>query len=181
MTQEYEDYLNSESWKNKRKQRLLISNNRCSVCGSNGSGIQVHHLTYERIFNEDMQDLLPLCKYDHEIAEKLVDQRRLSRHGNPLFLATETVRLVLLEKMSEALPRPIPTPIPIPTSNRTIWKIIRKPKEVQSDLMTQSWFLEALELSREDFKHVCRKQFKGKRRSKMMSNAFAIYDRIRPF
>jgi len=94
MTQKYAEYLGSEAWEQKRKQRLAISNWKCAACGS-GHQLQVHHLTYERIFNEEMADLLPLCEYHHAAAEELIRAGTLKRTGNPMALATETVRLVL--------------------------------------------------------------------------------------
>lgn len=93
MNQQYSDYLKSEAWKLKRKARLELSGYRCSVCHRKNS-LHVHHLTYARIFNEDMADLMPLCDTHHETAEMLVAQDKISRKGSPLWLATETIRLI---------------------------------------------------------------------------------------
>lgn len=47
---QYHEYIQSEAWKQKRAQRLAISNNQCAVCGT-GRNLEVHHLTYARIFS----------------------------------------------------------------------------------------------------------------------------------
>lgn len=93
MNEEYSTYLNSEAWQKKRAERLAIGRFRCAAC-SERRAVHVHHLTYERIFNEDMADLLPLCKLHHDAAEELVKRGSLPRRGDVLFLATETIRLL---------------------------------------------------------------------------------------
>jgi len=95
MDDKYKSYLNSDAWKAKRRERLAIAQHRCAACPRKAT--DVHHLTYERIFNENMEDLLPLCHEHHQSAEILVECGLIKRFGNPLFLATETVRLILQE------------------------------------------------------------------------------------
>jgi hypothetical protein len=93
VTEEYAAYLQSGAWQVKRLQRLQLSGFRCSACRSTKE-LQVHHLTYERIFEEEMADLLPLCDRHHDAAEKLISDGKLQRIGDVQFLAVETVRLV---------------------------------------------------------------------------------------
>lgn len=97
MTPEYEAYLQSDTWRQKRTQRLEIGKNRCAACHDR-KALHVHHLTYARIFNEEMSDLIPLCGDHHTVIEKLIRSGKLSRQGDTLFLLTETVRLILSEK-----------------------------------------------------------------------------------
>lgn len=94
MTSEYLAYLDSPEWKAKRHERLQIAQYRCSACGGTAN-LHVHHLTYERIFREEMADLLPLCEKHHTAVERLKVKGKLPRKGNVLFLATETIRLLL--------------------------------------------------------------------------------------
>lgn len=101
MTEQYLAYLDSPEWKRIREQRLEISGRKCSACATKRL-LHVHHLTYERIFKEEMSDLLPLCEACHTEAERLVKEGFLPRTGNVLFLATETVRLLLPNKPSNA-------------------------------------------------------------------------------
>jgi len=61
----YTNYLNSQKWANKRKLRLKIDNNKCTKCGNN-SNLHIHHLTYERGGDENIEtDLITLCDICH--------------------------------------------------------------------------------------------------------------------
>jgi len=60
----YIDYLDSEAWKNKRREALVRDNNVCQVCKENLAE-EVHHITYENLFNEKLEDLLSVCKMCH--------------------------------------------------------------------------------------------------------------------
>jgi len=67
--QRYYEYLQSESWKNKARQRLEIDNYICQGCGSKGSALNplnCHHMTYHNIYHEDIyKDLVTLCRCCH--------------------------------------------------------------------------------------------------------------------
>lgn len=76
--QEYKRYLTSETWNELRKARFEIDGYECYACKS-PIDLQVHHLTYARLGNEDIGDLLTLCKHCHEryhIIEKLSTEIR---------------------------------------------------------------------------------------------------------
>lgn len=66
---DYERYLQSAEWKQKAYQRMEIDGFKCCMCNSRGTvtnPLQVHHLGYKRIGNEDIyKDLLTLCKSCH--------------------------------------------------------------------------------------------------------------------
>lgn len=66
MTKEqYHNYLTSDDWKAKRERRLAIDDNKCCVCGS-GDLLNVHHLTYKNVTNENVDtDLATLCRACH--------------------------------------------------------------------------------------------------------------------
>lgn len=67
----YEDYLKSDLWKQKRKCALFVLGNRCQICRCQ-KGIVVHHVSYERIGKELIEDLSVLCKMCHKIVHALV-------------------------------------------------------------------------------------------------------------
>jgi 5-methylcytosine-specific restriction endonuclease McrA len=78
MNQDYKEYLMSPEWKERRNARLDYDNHKCRICGK--KAWIVHHLTYERIFNEDPDDLASLCQSCHETVhawQKKTKQRRL--------------------------------------------------------------------------------------------------------
>ncbi len=164
MTEEYAKYLESDEWKKKRHARLALGKFKCAVCGAK-SELQVHHLTYARIFQEDMTDLLPLCRPHHELAEKLIASGHLKRTDNPLFIAAETVRLLATnngERQSK------------PTDTRP-----ERKAQIKAELLSLSWFQEALKLPRNEFKRSLRvhlDEFGGRPRGRKWANAFALYD-----
>jgi 5-methylcytosine-specific restriction endonuclease McrA len=66
---QYEEYLKTTKWRNKREELFSLRGKKCEVCGSEKL-IQVHHLTYKNIFNEPLEDLKVLCKNCHTEAHK---------------------------------------------------------------------------------------------------------------
>lgn len=61
---DYKKYIHSEEWIEKRNDRFFIDGYKCQFCGS-ATNLQVHHLTYENVPDEPMEDLLTLCKTCH--------------------------------------------------------------------------------------------------------------------
>ena len=64
----YSSYLQSEHWKVKRKEKLLI-NNKCELCGID-TGLNIHHNSYKNLYNEPLEDLNTLCSSCHSICHK---------------------------------------------------------------------------------------------------------------
>lgn len=67
--------MRSEAWKEKCEQRRRFDGYRCCVCGRPAllcrEGLQVHHLTYERLGNEDVaHDIVSLCGKCHKKLHK---------------------------------------------------------------------------------------------------------------
>lgn len=93
MNERYWNYLQGPEWQAKRIQRLRLSGFRCEVCAVKNV-THVHHLTYDRIYHEAMDDLLPLCSEHHEIVERLIHDGALKRTGDVKELATRTIRLL---------------------------------------------------------------------------------------
>lgn len=60
----YNDYIHSDEWKKKREEVFAKYGRRCGICQS-VNGIEVHHLTYDRIGEEMVSDLMPLCRDCH--------------------------------------------------------------------------------------------------------------------
>ncbi len=64
---EYTDYLQSEKWAKIRRKvfRHYGGEHRCCCCGIKQPIIDIHHMTYDRIFDEKLEDLRPLCRVCH--------------------------------------------------------------------------------------------------------------------
>ena len=62
---EYQNYIRSDEWQQKRKQRLALDNHRCKNCGGK-QGLEVHHKRYDGFLNESVvNDLITLCEDCH--------------------------------------------------------------------------------------------------------------------
>lgn len=83
MTEEYREYLQSYEWEVKRENRLEIDEYECQKCGST-TNLHVHHLTYENIFEENMEDLLTLCADCHK-EEHLIEEVKVIYFKLPEF------------------------------------------------------------------------------------------------
>jgi len=67
----YEIYLSSPTWAKKKNIKMLEQNCTCEICGyyindEPGIPMDVHHKTYERLFDEELDDLQVLCRNCHE-------------------------------------------------------------------------------------------------------------------
>ena len=62
---DHQEYINSPKWKAKRQMVLERDNFRCRKCGT-GKNLDVHHITYEHLGNEPLDDLVTLCRCCHE-------------------------------------------------------------------------------------------------------------------
>jgi CRISPR system Cascade subunit CasD len=62
------DYT-SEQWKSIRKQRLECDNGLCVFCKS--AAEEVHHVTYENVGREQVEDLRSLCRLCHDACTQL--------------------------------------------------------------------------------------------------------------
>lgn len=63
---DYKVYLQSGTWKRKRLLKLEQVGNSCENCGFRADkGLHVHHLTYERLGDELLEDLKVLCEDCH--------------------------------------------------------------------------------------------------------------------
>lgn len=62
---EYNQYLKSEAWKTKKTEALKFHGRICKKCGST-KYLHVHHMTYERIYHEQMEDFCILCNICHK-------------------------------------------------------------------------------------------------------------------
>lgn len=56
----YADYLQTNHWRDVRRRALLAAHYRCQICLS-AVGLDVHHITYENLGDEQPEDLIALC------------------------------------------------------------------------------------------------------------------------
>jgi hypothetical protein len=69
----YDAYIQSKAWQQTR-QRYLDSGQPidCRVCGKAWfSGMHFHHMTYERLGDERLSDIVPVCENCHTMIHRL--------------------------------------------------------------------------------------------------------------
>jgi 5-methylcytosine-specific restriction endonuclease McrA len=67
----YADYLRTDEWQYRRREMVKAAERKCQSCGRPSHLLNVHHLTYERLGNEDPDDLIVLCESCHENRHQL--------------------------------------------------------------------------------------------------------------
>ena len=79
-TQKYKEYIKSDVWKQKCKQRLEIHGHKCEMCDrheKNSKGLQIHHISYKHLCNEDVgDDAICLCGRCHILIHRYYDRKR---------------------------------------------------------------------------------------------------------
>jgi 5-methylcytosine-specific restriction endonuclease McrA len=65
----YQEYLRSPQWKEKRVLVMARDNNTCQHC-KNTTATEIHHVRYDNIFDEPLEDLISLCNLCHSQAHK---------------------------------------------------------------------------------------------------------------
>lgn len=77
----YSKYINSAKWKNKIKQRLIIANHKCEICGAEHIRLECHHRHYDSFMNENVEkDLIMVCVPCHDIFTNEMRQKRYSKN-----------------------------------------------------------------------------------------------------
>ena len=63
---DYQKYMRSKEWKAKRQEKLETCNHKCECEGGcYRKGTQIHHLHYDTLGDESMEDLQALCPKCH--------------------------------------------------------------------------------------------------------------------
>ena len=78
-TMPYDQYLETDEWRTRRKIMLRLFDYRCQTCNRlrmRGYPLHVHHRNYVRLGNEKPIDLTVLCSVCHELIHK--------HRGNPV-------------------------------------------------------------------------------------------------
>jgi len=87
--EEYQTYINSRQWKNKRAMALERAGYKCQRCGFSkwSKKLEVHHLTYDRFGNEIPEDLMVLCEDCHKAEDKIREDKSRQKSRAALYNA----------------------------------------------------------------------------------------------
>lgn len=85
---EFSGYITSQEWKKLRDNRLKIDNFCCVVC-KNNKNLICHHITYERLYHEELTDLIILCNKCHNRIHKISPPKDI-----PIFVKQDVWNLI---------------------------------------------------------------------------------------
>lgn len=96
----YYAHLMSQRWRDTREIKLEQTDGRCEKCGKRKQHMNVHHLTYENVYNERLEDLQVLCRRCHK-DEHGIDRKE--KVENKLPISTKESRKATCEVRRQTL------------------------------------------------------------------------------
>ena len=63
---QYDEYRQTQAWMSKRHPVIVRAHYCCEGCGQKLEDFEVHHLTYEHLFEEFLWELVALCPACHD-------------------------------------------------------------------------------------------------------------------
>ena len=75
----YKRYLRTQNWQKLRFEVLKRSGGKCERCGFQPykrGGLQIHHLSYDRVGHESLEDLIAICPRCHMEIHKITGKRK---------------------------------------------------------------------------------------------------------
>ena len=76
---DYHEYIQSDEWRGKRKERLIFAGYCCELCNISYK-LEVHHRTYERLGDEELGDLFVLCVDCHQLFHSRMEVVPTNKH-----------------------------------------------------------------------------------------------------
>lgn len=93
---EYVAYLKSPEWLAKRRLLTRQYGSRCTCCDSiptSGNPLDLHHLTYERLGNERLEDLTVVCRKCHDLIHGWL------KHCGSIRASTKKVKEIITKRI----------------------------------------------------------------------------------
>jgi hypothetical protein len=102
--EDYLAYLETDTWKIIRAQRLAIDNSECVLCGEKAD--HVHHRRYpKRLGSETVLDLVSLCSNCHERHHGKTGNRFMKKDTSAIELSDVILKEISNNKLKEAFER----------------------------------------------------------------------------
>lgn len=73
MSEGYREYIQSQSWRIRRRIFIRKAGYKCKICGAKNKTLHVHHLTYRNFGDEQDDDIVVLCEDCHKEVHEVVD------------------------------------------------------------------------------------------------------------
>ena len=119
---EYLAYLRSPEWASKRQRKLSVKS-RCEACNKIVDwGGHLHHITYQRIFNETLNDLMIMCKDCHKEVHNLINS------GEGLLSATAKIAKISKQSLNARIKNTVLSNSPKPGRKPKNRKSRKQPK-----------------------------------------------------
>lgn len=94
----YEEYIKTEQWNQKRNERMKMDNNTCQTCISK-ENLECHHKNYDNLFNENVEhDLITLCNPCHDAITSSMRERRYNLIP---ILCNDNIRVTPLKEVTK--------------------------------------------------------------------------------
>jgi len=102
---DYGAYLNSSRWKHTRARYWSDPNTSkvCSVCGTAELPLPLHHRSYERVGNERLEELTPVCPTCHQLVHALERRGDLDGLDADLSILSDPIRAARYSRESAPL------------------------------------------------------------------------------
>jgi 5-methylcytosine-specific restriction endonuclease McrA len=106
---DYYNYIKSEDWQKMRKKYYasgmrnlfkLQGKWKCYCCLTDNVPLDLHHRTYKRLGEENLHDLVPVCRSCHDLIHELFDSNRIS-----LWSATKRIKNRFARKVKKQVRR----------------------------------------------------------------------------
>jgi len=108
MDAKYQVYLLSDEWKETKEKAYKFHGPRCMKCRAE-TNLQVHHATYENIYDEKLSDLVILCETCHELlhktygTENLKDNTFIFLNGKEMFDKRDMAKKMLNKELNDTI------------------------------------------------------------------------------
>lgn len=90
---DYDSYINSDVWREKARRIRERDGYRCQICGANDTPLEVHHLTYDRLGEEQDDDLITVCHSCHEKITESWDSFKVGVYRRNAYLSKSARRM----------------------------------------------------------------------------------------
>lgn len=92
----HREYINSDKWRKKKESYYSKYEKKCFICGD--EKVDLHHRSYSRFGKEKHKDLIPVCRFHHEMIHRIQKDnnwtvKRATKYLTKMWLSGPTQKL----------------------------------------------------------------------------------------
>lgn len=101
----YHKYLKSKQWREKKEVLFKVRGRKCERYkkGKCSKKIEVHHKTYENIFNEKLEDLEVLCSNCHKKEHNIINEKIIKNSKNKKYFSKKVKKQTAKRKHKKTI------------------------------------------------------------------------------